>query len=35
MEKLLTVSVAAYDGAATLRLNPAWGRMKACRRCWM
>lgn len=37
MEKLLTVSVAAYNGAATLqkRLNPAWWQMKACRRCWM
>ena len=47
MEKLLTVSVAAYNGAATLQkalesclvadtFRPtSWWRMKACRRCWM
>ena len=35
--KLLTVSVAAYNALPRCkkRLNPAWWRMKACRRCWM
>ena len=35
MEKLLTVSVAAYNGAATLQKALEWWRMTACRRCWM